>query len=831
LFGKVKRLSERLASALILLTFLQTVALLLDVPLKWPQELIDFIKAISIVNLNLELAKPECSIKLDYLARQRVTLLSPLVFFAFSLLFALTLLLKVVVQHMCKRGNLTLGQKLKARTKQLIAKSTGVLCTAFVVFSIFFLRTMVGGLDCSRDGDSASSRRFLDKEPQTACEWRQVEDCDEKAVVCDPDDLEYYGKVRMNSIIGLAMFAVLFVLLCLGMAFGKRETFNFLAEKMSPQWFWWELVLLARKLAVMSIALLTSENPEQGWFLCSFIVVIALSAHSFARPYKEGWLNAYEYSSLFSTLLLFQAGMVFKVDNRKQGSSNDGGMDTLDMLDMGGDVVTAPEGQSLVAAVDDGGLAENDTDVALALEDPEINQMETLKDLAKMLVWVAIILIGATAGLCLFVLVKFGCEKQKLYEERRRRQVAAERARSGLLQLQDGAVEITDAVSTEVLQNTLQARGAEIPEVEGKAAGGSGGTSTDAMLVELASRGVSVPHSGPGGAPLYVPPGMGGSRAASGQVFGGAAGQCRFCGRSWQGLESGASTAVARPATPGEIAKQGGDWRSAMQPKQREARQKYRELMKARNRGPPRRRAEMHKSKMIEAPSAPPDPPKTTMLDAGAEPIGDAATPTPTATATTATPVEPPPQPAPPHGAPPPEATPKPESAPAEKATKSDQQKAAQRAYRERMKAKGIQPRKSRGKRAAKKEPAKDKVVVMDYFQTEEDKQKDEEDTAAVKAAQDKGEAEPPSSDAAQPETAAEKKAREKKEAADAKKKAKEDAAAAKARAKEEKKQAAETKKRAKEEAKKSKKGGKTAKEALYADPEPELDDKKSAAP
>ena len=69
------------------------------------------------------------------------------------------------------------------------------------------------------------------------------------------------------------------------------------------------------------------------------------------------------------------------------------------------------------------------------------------------------------------------------------------------------------------------------------------------------------------------------------------------------------------------------------------------------------------------------------------------------------------------------------------------------------------------------------------------------------------------------------------KEAADAKIKAKANAAAAKARAKEEKKQAAETKKRAKEEAKKAKKAGKTAKEALYADPEPELDDKKSAAP
>ena len=65
----------------------------------------------------------------------------------------------------------------------------------------------------------------------------------------------------------------------------------------------------------MIVALRTSEQPEKGWFLCSFVLVLAISAHSFARPYNEDWLNACEYCSLFSTLLLFQAGMVFKVQS------------------------------------------------------------------------------------------------------------------------------------------------------------------------------------------------------------------------------------------------------------------------------------------------------------------------------------------------------------------------------------------------------------------------------------------------------------------------------------------------------------------------------------
>ena len=57
LFEKVSRLSERVAPILILLTFFQTVSLLLDVPLEWPPELVEFIQALSIFNLNIELMK------------------------------------------------------------------------------------------------------------------------------------------------------------------------------------------------------------------------------------------------------------------------------------------------------------------------------------------------------------------------------------------------------------------------------------------------------------------------------------------------------------------------------------------------------------------------------------------------------------------------------------------------------------------------------------------------------------------------------------------------------------------------------------------------------
>jgi len=155
MFDKVSRLSERVAPLLILLTFFQTVSLLLDVPLKWPPALVDFITALSFVNLNLELAKPECSLKVDFYVKQLVTLFSPLVFIAFTSVFVAVLFLKIIISHHCKKrpDGPTLGQKLAAKKKLIVGKIAGILCTALVVAAIFFLRGMVAGLDCSEMQD------------------------------------------------------------------------------------------------------------------------------------------------------------------------------------------------------------------------------------------------------------------------------------------------------------------------------------------------------------------------------------------------------------------------------------------------------------------------------------------------------------------------------------------------------------------------------------------------------------------------------------------------------------------------------------------------------
>jgi hypothetical protein len=268
-----------------------------------------------------------------------------------------------------------------------------------------------------------------------------------------------------------------------------------------------------------------------------------------------------------------------------------------------------------------------------------------------------------------------------------------------------------------------------------------------------------------------------------------------------------------------------------MAPKQREARQAYRELMKAKNRAPKRQPGESSSSSpnvlQIEGPTQPHDSAPADRAE------------------------EPPPQPAPPPGAPPDsgsEAAPPPPQTDKAAQSKSEQQKAAQQAYKERMKAKGYAPTRSRGKKsnaapaqkleekqptAAEKgdapAPAKGKEQaweagadakvgggVMDYFPSSEGKKKADQVVELAGAA---GAAEPkpePTAEEKEAEKEAEKRAKQ-----EEKERKKQDAAAEKARKKQLVQEEKERKKREKEEAKRAKKEGK---HALYADPEPEGD-------
>jgi hypothetical protein len=80
-------------------------------------------------------------------------------------------------------------------------------------------------------------------------------------------------------------------------------------------YFYWELILLSRKVGVMASFLFFASMTETAWFLGSAIIVSSLLLHCAAKPYEDELIDWCELLSLLSTLFIFQAGLVFKVLN------------------------------------------------------------------------------------------------------------------------------------------------------------------------------------------------------------------------------------------------------------------------------------------------------------------------------------------------------------------------------------------------------------------------------------------------------------------------------------------------------------------------------------
>ena len=100
------------------------------------------------------------------------------------------------------------------------SQSTMVLSGAFVVLSIFVLKTTFSAFNCERDFVTGVSH--LKVEP---------------AIVCSPDDT-LYAAVHQRGMIGVGMYVCMYTAFVLG-SWYKRDLFAFLGDKFEDRWFYW----------------------------------------------------------------------------------------------------------------------------------------------------------------------------------------------------------------------------------------------------------------------------------------------------------------------------------------------------------------------------------------------------------------------------------------------------------------------------------------------------------------------------------------------------------------------------------------------------------------
>jgi hypothetical protein len=302
---QVEHVSTILAPVMIVVTFCQTLALLLDLGFPWPPQLRELLRSLSVFNVNMELARPECSMQVTFAHKLQMTLLMPICVF---LLIGLLIGVKWISAK-CQGEEKFMAKNKGVGSAEALSQQALMLASSFfVVCAIFFLRTVFNGLNCQYD--SGSQQHFLVIEPE---------------VICDADLDPRYAEIRLLAVIGLAGFAGVFVAFCLGLTV-KPDLFEFLGDKFEGKWYYWEMTLVVRKVGLMASFLFFAATPEQGWYFGSFVIIVSVIVHAFARPFEDYLIDVCEFFSLVAVLFVFQSGIVFKIlnDPENPDSSSNG---------------------------------------------------------------------------------------------------------------------------------------------------------------------------------------------------------------------------------------------------------------------------------------------------------------------------------------------------------------------------------------------------------------------------------------------------------------------------------------------------------------------------
>ena len=289
------------APGLILVSFCQTIAVFLETEIPWPASIRQLMIWFSVLNFNIEFARPECSRPFGALEKMQVAVLAPA--------FVFGVLLVYVLLRLCwiRARSRTAAQKLAGK-RDVVQKVTSTAITLFTVGSIFFVRSFLRAFNCALevddggDGDGGSPR-FMVSSPE---------------IECSEDDAEYV-QIRHLATVGLIVFGVVYLcmmcaLLLLHNFYNKNLGYlGFIADKYEDGWYFWELVIVLRKVLLMAAFLLFKQ--VFAVLLGTALVVLSLSIHIAARPYEDAGTDWTECLTLVAQLFLLVAGPVFKILN------------------------------------------------------------------------------------------------------------------------------------------------------------------------------------------------------------------------------------------------------------------------------------------------------------------------------------------------------------------------------------------------------------------------------------------------------------------------------------------------------------------------------------
>ncbi|KAK3242317.1 hypothetical protein CYMTET_47989 [Cymbomonas tetramitiformis] len=280
----------------ILLMYLQIGSMLQGFKLDWPNAVKEWAEVQTIVNFDVDLITPQCVIE-DYGFEWSfyLQMLLPPIVLSFNLL-----LYAIGAWRIARRGD-NLATRLHMIEKLSNDRISAVTSFAEVVYHSLCIRCFQCWMCDSKMGGEL---HFLVAAPDIQC-WHGSH-----VIMVVVSVFAFFGYV-----IGIPVsFALI-------LHYGQRhdllvsdnfsEKFGFMYEAYELRWYWWTLMIFARRFGCAALLVFLASIPYLQATLALFLILTATVAHYFARPYVETSFDVMESTCLINLCFLVISGMVF----------------------------------------------------------------------------------------------------------------------------------------------------------------------------------------------------------------------------------------------------------------------------------------------------------------------------------------------------------------------------------------------------------------------------------------------------------------------------------------------------------------------------------------
>jgi hypothetical protein len=297
----------------VFLNYVQTLALIGSFQLEFPNQLRSiFSFAQGTALLSVRISTVDCTLSLDFYKSFKAHLLLPIL----GILLLTVICALYVVYARLRPPHLGPGGQRVFMASMVRERVVSIaIATFFVVIFITYpliLKECLQIFSCRSLGDT---RTFLNADLTVECKGRR------------------YGEAIGLSILVLALYVVGMPLLMFVVLFYNRKRLSdsvikqriqLLYEGFRLDRWYWELVILVRKVAIVSVAVFLPTKPLQQAYGGLVILVASIIAHTLLQPFTTKTLQMFELLSLVTSFMTLILGLIYTANLAETGSISRG---------------------------------------------------------------------------------------------------------------------------------------------------------------------------------------------------------------------------------------------------------------------------------------------------------------------------------------------------------------------------------------------------------------------------------------------------------------------------------------------------------------------------